>query len=214
MSGRLIGGTLVGFVVGLLIGAGVIYAVTRPPATTTGADNGLDTGFQPRGAGFGGGGATMNFRGDWDGGVGYLTGDVVTFKGAAYVAADETKDEPPGGAWALLVDTSQGPEGSPGPAGPAGPKGDKGDPGTAGANGGLAGLEVVFVRAPGGTKDFRANCPSGKVAIAGEVFPPDGVWDYPYPATAAPRTAWAATSATTGNIPQGTELWAFCVNAP
>jgi hypothetical protein len=212
MSGKSAAALIGVFVAGLLIGGVFIYAAVKPPAqTATGSDTGLDTGLQAHGAGFGTGGAQMNFRGDWDSSNGYLTGDVVTFKGAAYVTSDDTKDQPPNGPWVLLVDSSQGP---PGPPGDPGPKGDKGDPGAAGADGGLAGFEIVFVRAPGGTKDFRANCPAGKVAIAGEVFPPNQVWDYPYPPDTSPRTAWAATSATTSNIPQGTELWVFCADAP
>jgi Collagen triple helix repeat (20 copies) len=124
------------FMAGLLLGGGVIYAVTRPaqPSPAAGLDSGGD-GLNPLAAGFGAGGATMNFRGDYDGGVGYLTGDVVTFKGAAYVASDETKDEPPGGAWVLLVDAAQGPEGPQGPAGQAGASGAPGPSGAPGATG-------------------------------------------------------------------------------
>src|SRR6476646_9542964 len=133
MSGRSAAALAGVFVAGLLIGGVFVYAAGKPPAqTATGSETGLDTGFQSRGAGFGGGGAQMNFRGDWDGANGYLTGDVVTFKGAAYVTSDETKDQPPDGPWVLLVDTSQGPPGPEGPAGPAGPAGAKGDPGVPG----------------------------------------------------------------------------------
>ena len=130
MSGKSVAAVIGVFLAGLLIGGVFVYAAVKPPAqTATGSDTGLDTGFQSRGAGFGAGGAQMNFRGDWDGSNGYLMGDVVTFKGAAYVTSDETKDQPPDGPWALLVDTAQGPAGPPGPEGPAGPAGTKGDTG-------------------------------------------------------------------------------------
>jgi len=199
MSGKSAAALIGVFVAGLLIGGVFIYAAVKPPAqTASGSDTGLDAGFQSRGAGFGGGGAQMNFRGDWDGGNGYLMGDVVTFKGAAYVASDDTKDEPPGGAWALLVDTAQGPEGPQGPAGPAGPAGTKGDtgagdvgptgpmgpPGPAGAGsltalaglnglaciiGPVGGVVAVTVDPTSGAVSLRCNPTSGSARLSIDV---------------------------------------------
>src|SRR6476620_8526063 len=186
MSGKSAAALIGVFVAGLLIGGVFVYAAVKPPAqTATGSDTGLDTGFQSRGAGFGGGGAQMNFRGDWDGANGYLTGDVVTFKGAAYVTSDETKDQPPDGPWVLLVDTSQGP---PGPQGDPGSKGDKGDSGSPGASGapgprgspgpsgapgpiaGLTGFEIKIggAQVPAhGRANADAICPAGKRVLSG-----------------------------------------------
>jgi hypothetical protein len=168
------------FVAGLLLGGGLIYAVTRPAQSSpaAGLDSGDDGSLNPLGAGFGGGGATMNFRGDYDSGASYLTGDVVTFKGAAYVAGDETKDSPPDAPWVLLAlqdaATVEGPQGPPGPQGPAGPSGAPGASGVPGTGGGgtpagvMSGFEVVTAR-----DQVRVNssgaatgvCPTGKRAI-------------------------------------------------
>jgi len=188
------------FIAGLLIGGGVIYALSRPTqpaqvtptATPATADaNGLDTGFDPRGAGFGGGGAQMNFRGDWDGGAGYLTGDVVTFKGAVYVASDETKDEPPGGSWVLLVDAGQGPEGPQGPAGvpgASGPPGPSGGPGPSGAQGDMG---------PAGSK--------GDTGAAGAA----GAQGAPGPTGARGKDGASGPSAVLGRI-EGASIWVSC----
>ena len=67
----------------------------------------------------------MNFRGGFDSGVGYLTGDVVIFKLAAYVAADETKDEPPGGAGRCSSTHPRGRRDSPDRKETAGPRATK-----------------------------------------------------------------------------------------
>jgi hypothetical protein len=152
-----------------------MYAL-RPPAQSTPADS-LDTGLQAHGAGFGGGGATMNFRGDYDSGVGYLTGDVVTFKGSAYVAGDATKNAPPDDPWALLAEAGgQGADGATGPAGPPGPpgaqgaKGDTGDVGPAGTAFGTGWQMVeVSLGVPSGGAMYgaTATCPSTKAIVTG-----------------------------------------------
>ncbi len=123
-------------VIGIFIGAAVMYA-TRP-ATPAADALGNDTGFNPRAATLGslGGSLPMNFAGEFDPGTTYSTGDVVTFKGEAYVTTDATKDTPPDGPWTLLaLQDAQGVEGPPGPAGPAGADGAAGQPGAAGGPG-------------------------------------------------------------------------------
>jgi hypothetical protein len=177
MTARGVAITAGAVVVGIFIGAALMYAL-RPPAQSAPADS-LDTGLQAHGAGFGGGGASMNFRGDYDSGVGYLTGDVVTFKGSAYVAGDETKNAPPDDPWALLAEAgSQGADGATGPAGPPGPpgaqgaKGDKGDAGPAGAAfGGGWQMYESQLSVPGGNPTVfyttTTNCPSTKAIVTG-----------------------------------------------
>jgi hypothetical protein len=185
------------FLTGLLVGGGVIFAITRPtqqsPAAALGtaSPTGLDAGLNPLGAGFGGGGAQMNFRGDWDSGVGYLTGDVVTFKGAAYVASDETKDEPPGGAWVLLVDAGQGPEGPQGVAGVPGASGPPGASGGPGASG-----------VPGAT---GADGQTGTKGDKGDT----GIQGAPGPTGARGRDGASGPSALFGRV-EGASIWVSC----
>jgi hypothetical protein len=204
------------FVVGLVVGGGVIYAVTRP-APSAGTDGGVDTGFDPRGAGFGGGGATMNFRGDYDSGVGYLTGDVVTFKGSAYVAGDETKDQPPEGAWAVLVDAGEGPEG---PQGLPGPKGDKGDAGPSGAAGGISGYEIRTTSELIGaqvTKYILVSCSSGKQALGGGYIAETGLTvqaDHPIGQGTDIPTAWQVWVSNTSGGSRELRAQVICANAP
>ena len=117
-------------VIGIFIGAAAMSALRPAPSTPTSDALGNDTGFNPRAATLGtlGGSLTMNFAGQFDPGTAYSTGDVVTFKGAAYVTTDATKDTPPDGPWTLLSEAGgQGPEGPAGPQGPAGAKGDTGE---------------------------------------------------------------------------------------
>ena len=146
-------------VVGIFAGAVAMAALKPAPSTPTSDALGNDTGFNPRAATLGslGGSLPMNFAGQFDPGTAYSTGDVVTFKGEAYVTTDATKDTPPDGPWTLLaLQDAQGVEGPPGPAGPPGTgwsrraqgqRGDRGEPGPAGSGGGLAGYEVVVATA-------------------------------------------------------------------
>ncbi len=166
-------------VVGIFVGAAAMSALKPTAQPASGVDTGLDSGLQARGAGFGGGGVQMNFRGDWDGGVGYLTGDVVTHKGSAYVTSDETKDEPPDGPWVLLAlqtaDTVEGPAGPAGPPGAQGVKGDKGDKGDTGPAGSAFGSGWQMVEqpitvgsgSPNTVTTTRATCPSNKAIVTG-----------------------------------------------
>jgi len=172
MTARGVAITAGAVVVGIFIGAALMYAV-RPPTQSAPADS-LDTGLQAHGAGFGGGGATMNFRGDYDSGVGYLTGDVVTFKGSAYVAGDETKNSPPDDPWALLSEAGgvgpAGAQGQAGSPGAQGPKGDKGDAGPAGTTFGTSWQMVevsLFVPTGGTMAGATATCPNTKAIVTG-----------------------------------------------
>ena len=76
-------------------------------------------------------GAVYEYRGAWSASVPYSTGDVVSYVGASYVAADGViGTAPPGAPWGRLAA-----QGSPGATGPAGPKGDTGAAGAPGATG-------------------------------------------------------------------------------
>lgn len=73
------------------------------------------------------------------------------------------------------IQGAQGVPGTPGAVGPPGPKGDPGAPGTVGAP--VAGAAVAVVIPPGGTTQFRAECPAGTtipltrtLAINGNAF--------------------------------------------
>ena len=140
-------------VIGIFVGAAAMNA-TRPAASTPDSDAlGNDTGFNPRAATIGslGGSLPMNFAGQFDPGSAYSTGDVVTFKGEAYVTTDATKDTPPDGPWTLLA--LQDAQGVEGPPGPAGPQGRPGQPAGSAAGAG-----------PGATRLTRSGGPAGAVA--------------------------------------------------
>jgi integrin beta 3 len=61
----------------------------------------------------------------------YGLGDLVTYGGSVWIAAEETADTPgTSAAWQLAVKRGRdGKDGKAGPAGPAGPRGDTGEPG-------------------------------------------------------------------------------------
>jgi len=197
MSARNLAFLASGLVVAVFLGAAAMSTL-KPAPSTPGSDTlGNDTGFNPRAATLGslGGSLPMNFAGQFDPGTAYSTGDVVTFKGEAYVTTDATKDTPPDGPWTLLaLLDAQGVEGPQGPAGPAGADGAAGPPGApggpgasgapgprgspgpvgpqgpAGAAGGVSGYEMKSTKvtvSSGVSKAVFAMCSTGRRALGG-----------------------------------------------
>ena len=88
-------------------------------------------------------GAIYTYRGAWSASVPYSVGDVVSFNGSSYVAADGViGTSPPGAPWGQLAakgDTgatgATGPSGATGATGPTGPEGPEGPPGDGGGGG-------------------------------------------------------------------------------
>ncbi len=86
-------------------------------------------------------GQPVAFRGAWNGGSAYVTGDAVFYNGSAYIATSAISGTPPGSAaqWSLLAQAgaagSTGPQGQngatgqTGASGPIGATGAQGDPG-------------------------------------------------------------------------------------
>jgi hypothetical protein len=133
-------------------------------------------------------------RGDYDGATAYSTGDVVTYKGSAYVTTGDTKDTPPDGPWTLLAlqdaatvegppgpagpqgasgaNGAPGPTGGPGASGAPGPRGSPGPSGPPGPAGGLSGYERVSKQVSVGSSGGQAEavCPAGKQAVGGGFF--------------------------------------------
>jgi integrin beta 3 len=64
------------------------------------------------------------YRRAYEKGRAYAAGDVITRKGALWVALEDTSSEPPAAAWQLCV--RSGADGKDGPRGPEGPKGRDG----------------------------------------------------------------------------------------
>jgi hypothetical protein len=165
---------IVGLVAGAVITAGIVYSLSLSGRNTAGAFS-LETSV------------AMMFRGEFDPDAGYAPGDVVTFKGAAYVAAKDAKNSPPDDPWILLVEGGIGPQGPTGPQGPAGLAGANGAQGPAGPQGpqgspgaGLTGLELkswtatIAARVSGppnalvaSMKEVTAFCSAGKKILAG-----------------------------------------------
>jgi Collagen triple helix repeat (20 copies) len=190
----------VGLVAGAVITAGIVYSLSLSGRNTAGAFS-LDTSV------------AMMFRGEYDPDAGYVAGDVVTFKGSAYVAGDETKLSPPDDPWILLVEAGQGAQGPAGPQGPAGLAGANGAPGTTGAPGaigprgspgpsgppgpaaGLSGYEIKNSAksiAAGGTADVFVGCSNGKQALGGGYATEEGaIVEYSDPAGVPNGTGWA-----------------------
>ena len=85
------------------------------------------------------------FVGAYDAATSYVTTDVVTYKGSAYVAIAPSRQVTPAGtaasqqSWAMLAQAgatgAQGPQGAVGPSGAVGPMGAEGPAGVAGRNG-------------------------------------------------------------------------------
>ena len=164
------------FSTGLLVGAIAVYVATRPaPATQS-----------PRTAGLGGAnygqaegsyvdGAGMRFRGGWDDYY-YQAGDVVTYDGVAYVAAEDHEGySPPDYPWVALAKGVQGPIGPQGPAGPQGPQGANGPAGAAfGSNGWQVKLGSPFTVPPTNarypTAGSRVACNSAERIVSGGWF--------------------------------------------
>jgi Collagen triple helix repeat (20 copies) len=83
----------------------------------------------------------LMWRGAWDAEAEYAPGQVVSLKGASYVAEHDNKGSAPDPwcedecMWARMGEGTQGPQGPKGDAGPAGPKGDPGADGAQGLQG-------------------------------------------------------------------------------
>jgi hypothetical protein len=190
MSGRPIAILGAVLVAGVVLGGGAVFYLTRPAQPTTSSNSAGQ--LEPRAATLSslGGSLAMNFAGEYDGGTAYSTGDVVTYKGSAFVTTGDTKDTPPDGPWTLLAlqdaATIEGPQGPQGPAGQQGPAGAAGAAGAAGPAGppgspgaGLTGLELKSwtATAPArisgppnlvaSLKEVSALCSAGKKILAG-----------------------------------------------
>jgi hypothetical protein len=83
----------------------------------------------------------LMWRGPWDAEAKYAPGQVVSYKGASYVADEENGGREPDPAcekecvWSSMGLGAEGPQGPKGDAGPAGPKGDPGAQGAQGLQG-------------------------------------------------------------------------------
>jgi hypothetical protein len=82
----------------------------------------------------------LTWKGEWMEAKAYLPGDVISFKGSAYIASRaSTSAQPPASEWELLAQRGDvgltGPQGRDGAIGPAGSKGDIGAQGPAGPRG-------------------------------------------------------------------------------
>ena len=140
------------------------------------------------------------YLGPWRPAVSYVAGDVVRYKGASYVAVQDSKGKSPTkkAYWGLLArDGSTGAAGAAGATGPVGTKGATGEAGPAGAQGpqgpqgqqgpqgpagqpGISGYEQITQTAqvfpgtnlaPNPSAPIRATCPAGtQVLSGGETF--------------------------------------------
>jgi hypothetical protein len=141
-----------------------------------------------------------NFEGAWSSSVSYGAGDVVTYKGASYVALLGSKNVLPTDTtdWALLdAPGATGPQGPQGPVGPAGAQGPGGAAGAAGPAGpaGVAGPAGATGAAgtPGAT---GAAGPAGPAGAAGPTGPAGPVGPAGAPGLQGP----AGSSGTLANV--------------
>jgi hypothetical protein len=134
----------------------------------------------------------LMWRGAWDAEAKYAPGQVVSFKGAAYVAEQENGGSEPDPwceddcRWASMGNAAEGPPGPKGDTGPAGPKGDPGPKGDRGPGPGLTGRQIVSAQSDPSTctsystnaigqrtctnwthPQVTATCPPGKVWVYG-----------------------------------------------
>jgi hypothetical protein len=195
MSTRTIAVVVGALAIGVLAGGSAMYVLSRPQQSpASGADT---TGqLEQRAATLSslGGSLAMNFAGEYDGGTAYSTGDVVTYKGSAFVTTGDTKDTPPDGPWTLLAlqdaatvegppgpagpqgasgaNGAPGPTGGPGASGAPGPRGSPGPSGPPGPAGGLSGYERVSKQVSVGSSGGQAEavCPAGKQVVGGGFF--------------------------------------------
>jgi hypothetical protein len=213
----------------------LVYALTRPsaaPSTPTPAAFGDEGGLQGRAETLSslGGSLAMNFAGQFDLGTAYSKGDVVTYKGSAFVTTDDTKETPPDGPWTLLALTeatgAEGPQGPPGPQGPQGDKGDIGPAGPAGSTfgGGFQMVETTLsVPAGSPTTSYSANvqCPSTKAIVTGGWYQSGGganvsaVESLVRAAGGSSQTAlggrYGARFFNLGSTPASVQVYAICV---
>ena len=137
------------------------------------------------------------YLGPWRPAASYVAGDVVRYKGASYVAVQDSKGKSPTKKthWGLLArDGSTGAAGAAGATGPVGAKGATGEPGAQGAQGaqgpqgpqgpagqpGISGYQQItqtsqvfpgINSAPNPSGPIRATCPAGtEVLSGGETF--------------------------------------------
>jgi hypothetical protein len=168
----------------VVIGSIAVWNVSGNDSRRVGA---IDSASEP---------VALMWRGAWDAEVKYAPGQVVSFKGASYVAEQVNGGSEPDPwceddcRWASMGKSAEGLQGPKGDAGPAGPKGDPGAPGPKGDRGpgpGLTGREIVSAVTERSTcitysqpnavgqrtctswthPQATATCPTGKVWVYG-----------------------------------------------
>jgi hypothetical protein len=138
----------------------------------------------------------LMWRGAWDAEAKYAPGQVVSFKGAAYVAEQENGGSEPDPwcedecRWASMgrsAEGLQGPKGDPGPAGPKGDPGAAGPKGDRGPGPGLTGRQIVEAVTERSTcNGYSTNAITGQRTCTGGwthpqatlSCPPGKVWVY------------------------------------